>query len=132
MRKGAGSEVISGTVNCGSVLLMRALRTGKDTTLAQIVRLVENAQARGVPCVSWKGGDMGGEEADAVWGGWGVGQLRCKPGHWRCSKGEQLRPATEPSSVLALPCALQMSKAPIQVRQQAAHSICPATAGSVG
>jgi cation transport ATPase len=43
--KKAGSEVIQGTVNCGGVLRIRALRVGKDTTLSQIVKLVENAQA---------------------------------------------------------------------------------------
>ena len=46
MRKKAGSEVIQGTVNCGGVLRIRAQRVGKDTTLSQIVKLVENAQVR--------------------------------------------------------------------------------------
>ena len=44
VRKRPGSEAIGGTVNCGGVLLVRALRVGKDTTLSQIVQLVENAQ----------------------------------------------------------------------------------------
>ena len=43
--KRRGSAVIGGTVNGGSVLLVHALRVGRDTTLSQIVSLVEKAQA---------------------------------------------------------------------------------------
>lgn len=39
-------QVIGGTVNGSGVLHMRAARVGADTALAQIVRLVENAQVR--------------------------------------------------------------------------------------
>ncbi|GAB4822580.1 hypothetical protein N2152v2_009626 [Parachlorella kessleri] len=49
VRKKAGSEVIQGTVNCGGVLRIRAQRVGKDTTLSQIVKLVENAQMSKAP-----------------------------------------------------------------------------------
>ena len=45
--KGAGGEVIGGTINCGGVLRVRCLRTGKDTVLQQIVALVEAAQVGG-------------------------------------------------------------------------------------
>lgn len=38
--------MISGTVNSCGMLHIRALRVGKDTALAQIVKLVENAQVR--------------------------------------------------------------------------------------
>lgn len=48
--KSAGDAVIGGTVNCGGgVLRVRALRVGADTTLSQIVRLVENAQMSKAP-----------------------------------------------------------------------------------
>lgn len=48
--KAPGDAVIGGTVNCGGgVLRVRAMRVGKDTTLAQIVRLVEDAQMSKAP-----------------------------------------------------------------------------------
>ncbi|WP_297438413.1 heavy metal translocating P-type ATPase [Thermococcus sp.] len=42
--KKAGDEVIGGTVNRNSVLRVEAKRVGRDTVLAQIIRLVEEAQ----------------------------------------------------------------------------------------
>jgi cation transport ATPase len=41
--KDVGSSVVSGSVNIGSVLQIRATKVGDDTTLAQIIRLVERA-----------------------------------------------------------------------------------------
>jgi len=49
MEKGAGSQVTGGTVNIGGVLRVRATRVGRNTTLAQIVRLVEDAQSTKAP-----------------------------------------------------------------------------------
>ncbi len=43
--KQAGSELIGGTVNSNGALSFRTTRVGGDTVLAQIVRLVESAQA---------------------------------------------------------------------------------------
>ncbi|MGQ9837158.1 MAG: heavy metal translocating P-type ATPase [Cyanobacteriota bacterium] len=42
-------SVMAGTLNQSGVLVCRATRTGKETTLAQIIHLVEAAQARKAP-----------------------------------------------------------------------------------
>lgn len=47
--KEAGDEVIGGTVNGAGSLRFRATRVGRETMLAQIVRLVESAQASKPP-----------------------------------------------------------------------------------
>jgi len=47
--KVAGSAVTGGTVNIGGMLRVRATRVGRNTTLAQIVRLVEDAQSTKAP-----------------------------------------------------------------------------------
>jgi Cu+-exporting ATPase len=47
--KGAGDDVIGGTLNRFGRLKAEARRVGTDTTLAQIVRLVEQAQASKAP-----------------------------------------------------------------------------------
>jgi Cu+-exporting ATPase len=44
VEKSAGAEVIGGTVNRSGMLRIRATRVGADTALAQIIRLVEEAQ----------------------------------------------------------------------------------------
>src|SRR4051812_29776677 len=49
VEKSAGDEVTGGTLNTTGALRMRAMRVGTDTTLAQIVRLVEDAQASKAP-----------------------------------------------------------------------------------
>ncbi|KAJ1920717.1 Cu(2+)-transporting P-type ATPase [Mycoemilia scoparia] len=47
--KTVGSTVVAGTVNCSGTFTMRASRVGSDTTLSQIVKLVEEAQTKKAP-----------------------------------------------------------------------------------
>ena len=47
--KGPGDEAIGATVNQEGLLCIRATRVGRDTFLAQVVRLVEEAQGSKVP-----------------------------------------------------------------------------------
>ena len=47
--KQIGDAVAAGTLNQSGAIVMRAIRTGKETTLAQIVALVETAQTRKAP-----------------------------------------------------------------------------------
>lgn len=47
--KGPGSTVIGGTINTNGVLTIRAQKVGKETVLARIIALVEDAQASRPP-----------------------------------------------------------------------------------
>jgi Cu+-exporting ATPase len=47
--KQAGSELIGGTINGRGLLRFKATRVGADTALAQIIRIVEEAQASSAP-----------------------------------------------------------------------------------
>lgn len=47
--KKAGSHVVGGTLNTNSVLKVRAEKVGRDTVLAQIIQLVEDAQGSKPP-----------------------------------------------------------------------------------
>lgn len=47
--KHPGDQVVSGSLNAGSVLKVRASKTGNNSTLAQIIRLVERALGRRTP-----------------------------------------------------------------------------------
>jgi len=49
VRRKAGDAVVGGTVNAEGRLVIEATALGKDTVLAQIVRLVENAQTGKLP-----------------------------------------------------------------------------------
>ncbi len=49
VEKGPGAEVTGGTLNTSAVLTVRATRVGAETALAQIVRMVEEAQADRAP-----------------------------------------------------------------------------------
>ncbi|HEY9702008.1 MAG TPA: heavy metal translocating P-type ATPase, partial [Allocoleopsis sp.] len=47
--KSIGDEISAGTINQSGVIVIRVNRAGKDTTLAQIISFVENAQTRKAP-----------------------------------------------------------------------------------
>ena len=47
--KQVGDKLIGGTMNHNGLLVMRAVRIGSETTLAQIIRLVEDAQSAKAP-----------------------------------------------------------------------------------
>jgi Cu2+-exporting ATPase len=47
--KRAGDSVAAGTVNCDGAILVAVTAAGQDTAVADIVRLVEAAQARPAP-----------------------------------------------------------------------------------
>jgi len=49
IEKRCGDRVTTGTLNQSGAIVVRAQRTGKDTTLAQIVELVRDAQTRKAP-----------------------------------------------------------------------------------
>lgn len=49
VEKAAGDEVVGGTINGSGAFRFRAERVGRDTALAQIVRMVEDAQATKAP-----------------------------------------------------------------------------------
>jgi len=50
--KSPGAEVVGGTVNGTGSLAFRATRVGRDTTLSQIIRMVEQAQSAKLPIQS--------------------------------------------------------------------------------
>ena len=47
--KSLGDEVFGGTLNYGGMIRVRVIRTGEDSTLAQIINLVEQAQTKKAP-----------------------------------------------------------------------------------
>ncbi len=49
VEKNVKSQVIGGTINKNGVLTFRATRVGSETTLSQIIKLVEDAQAKKAP-----------------------------------------------------------------------------------
>lgn len=53
VEKGPGADVFAGTINGDGVLVVEATRRASDTTLARIVRMVEEAHGRRAPSEQW-------------------------------------------------------------------------------
>jgi Cd2+/Zn2+-exporting ATPase len=51
--KQAGDEVFAGTINEDGAIELRATKAAADTTLARIIRMVEEAQSRRAPAEQW-------------------------------------------------------------------------------
>ncbi|MDO4540060.1 MAG: heavy metal translocating P-type ATPase [Syntrophomonadaceae bacterium] len=49
IEKASGDQVTGGSINCEGALYVEVTRTGENTTLAQIIRLVEDAQGKKAP-----------------------------------------------------------------------------------
>ena len=54
VEKGAGDKVAAATVNTEGYLEFRADKVGEDTTLAQVIRMVEDAAAPKRPSHGWR------------------------------------------------------------------------------
>ena len=50
VEKAVGSEVVGASINQNGTITIEASRVGKDTVLAQIIRLVEEAQGSSTHC----------------------------------------------------------------------------------
>lgn len=53
VEKTTGAEVFAGTINGDGVLTIKATKVAADTTLARIIRMVEEAHARRAPSEQW-------------------------------------------------------------------------------
>ncbi|HWK94823.1 MAG TPA: heavy metal translocating P-type ATPase [Pseudolabrys sp.] len=53
VEKQPGAEVFAGTINGDGTLTVRATKAAQDTTLARIIRMVEDAHARRAPSEQW-------------------------------------------------------------------------------
>jgi Cd2+/Zn2+-exporting ATPase len=53
VEKGPGSDVFAGTINGDGTLTVEATKAAEDTTLARIIRMVEEAHARRAPSEQW-------------------------------------------------------------------------------
>jgi Cu2+-exporting ATPase len=103
--KKEGAEVYSGTISLNGRLVIRITRTGKDTVLAQIIKAVEDAQARKAPIQAL---------ADRVVGFFVPGVIVIAASsflYWYLYNGETVTALMNAVSVLviACPCALGLA-----------------------
>ena len=105
-RSSVGDEVAGATVNVDGRLVVRATRVGADTALAQIVRLVDAAQAGKAP-VQRLADRVSGVFVPVVLGAGAADPARLA----RRRRDAPRRPSPPPSSVLiiACPCALGLA-----------------------
>jgi len=103
--KAPGDTVIGATVNAGGLLLARATRVGRDTALAQIVRLVEQAQG-GRPAIQRLADRISAVFVPVVAAVAAVAFLG-----WTAGAGDPVRGLTAAVAVLiiACPCALGLA-----------------------
>jgi P-type Cu+ transporter len=102
---GPGDAVAGATVNAGGRLVVRATRVGADTALAQIARLVENAQAGKAP-VQRLADRVAGVFVPAV-----IVLALGTLGYWLLAEGDAAMAFTAAVAVLiiACPCALGLA-----------------------
>ena len=102
---GPGDEVAGATVNAGGRLVVRATRVGADTALAQIARLVEDAQAGKAP-VQRLADRVAGVFVPAV-----IVLALGTLGYWLLAEGDAAMAFTAAVAVLiiACPCALGLA-----------------------
>ncbi len=102
---GPGDRVVGATVNAGGRLIVRATRVGSDTQLAQMARLVEQAQAGKAP-VQRLADRVSGVFVPVV-----IVVAAATLGFWLASTGDATRAFSAAVAVLviACPCALGLA-----------------------
>ncbi|MDH3691061.1 MAG: cation-translocating P-type ATPase, partial [Gammaproteobacteria bacterium] len=101
--RNVGQEVIGGSVNIESPLVLRVTKTGSDTVLAHVERLLERAQSE-KPKLA--------RAADKI-AGWFVGAVLCLAAatavFWWIAGNDQWLPITIAVLVVSCPCALSLA-----------------------
>jgi P-type Cu+ transporter len=102
---GPGDRVVGATVNAGGRLVVRATRVGTDTQLAQMARLVEQAQAGKAPVQRLA------DRVSAVFVPVVIALAVATLGFWLANTGDATRAFTAAVAVLiiACPCALGLA-----------------------
>ena len=102
---GPGDRVVGATTNAGGLLVVRATRVGADTQLAQMARLVEQAQAGKAPIQRLA------DRVSAVFVPVVIALAIATLGYWLADTGDTTRAFTAAVAVLiiACPCALGLA-----------------------
>ncbi len=102
---GPGDRVVGATGNAGGLLVVRATRIGADTQLAQMARLVEQAQAGKAPIQRLA------DRVSAVFVPVVIALALATLGYWLADTGDTTRAFTAAVAVLiiACPCALGLA-----------------------